>query len=73
VSASLLGARTAREIEENAGGVGWTMDEADLALIDGCTREVFESLPVLPDIFRNWERWDLQKRRYEKAGRMPSE
>ncbi len=73
VSTALLGARTVREIEENAGGVGWQMDPADLALIDGYTRAVFEALPVVPDMFQNWQRWDLQRRRYERSGRLPGQ
>lgn len=71
VSASLLGARTMGEIEENAGGVGWTMDPADRDLVDAYARAVFESLPAYPDMFRNWERWDLQRRRYEQSHRIP--
>ncbi len=71
VSTALRGARTVREIEENAGGVGWAIDPADLALVDGYAREVFESLPSYPDMFGNWERSDLQRRRYERANRLP--
>jgi len=73
VSCSLLGARTVSEVEENAGGVGWDLGNADLALADGCTREVFDGLADYPDMFRNWTRWDLQRRRYEQAGRVPRE
>jgi myo-inositol catabolism protein IolS len=72
VTTALLGARTVREIEENAGGVGWTMDEADRAFIDQCTGAVFDSLPDYPDMFQNWQRWDLQRRRYERTGRIPT-
>lgn len=73
VSASLLGARTVGEIEENAGGVGWTMDPSDRDLVDACARAVYECLPAYPDMFRNWERWDLQRRRYEQSNRIPGQ
>jgi aryl-alcohol dehydrogenase-like predicted oxidoreductase len=73
VSTSLLGARTVREIEENVGGTGWSPSEADLAAVDGYTREVFDRLPLYPDMFRNWQRWDLQRRRYEQTHRLPAE
>lgn len=72
VSTALLGARTVAEIEENAGGVGWKLAPADLAEIDAATRAVFEALPAYPDMFRQWERNDLQRRRYERAGRIPT-
>jgi myo-inositol catabolism protein IolS len=71
VSTSLLGARTVSEIEENAGGTGWEMSEADLAEIDRFGRDVFDALPEYPDMFRNWQRWDLQRRRYELGNRIP--
>lgn len=73
VSTSLLGARTVREIEENAGGIGWQLSADDLAAVDSRARAVFEALPVVPDMFQNWQRWDLQRRRYQKEGRMPEE
>lgn len=72
VSTSLLGARTIPEIEENVGGVDFTLSPADLAAADAGPREVWESLPELPDMFQNWERWDLQRRRYVQANRLPS-
>ena len=73
VSTSLLGARTVKEIEENAAGTGWTLDATDLNLIDGYAREVFSTLPEYPDMFRNWQRWELQRRRYEKSNRIPQD
>jgi len=73
VSCALLGARTVKEVEENAGGVGWTMSPEDLALVDGYAREVVDRLPEYPDMFRNWQRWELQRRRYELTGRVPKE
>jgi aryl-alcohol dehydrogenase-like predicted oxidoreductase len=72
VSTSLLGARTVPEIEENAGGVGWALDPVDVAAVDAAGRAVFDALPEYPDMFRNWERWDLQRRRYERANRLPA-
>lgn len=71
VSTSLLGARTVAEIEDNVGGVGWRPSDADLAQADACTRAVFAKLPVVPDMFQGWQRWELQRRRYEKEGRLP--
>ncbi len=73
VSAALLGARTPAEIEENAGGVGWSMTDADLATVDGYGRAVTDGLLQYPDMFRNWQRWELQRRRYERSGRLPAE
>ena len=55
VSAGLLGARTVAEIEENAGGVGWSLDPADLAEADALARAVFERLPAYPDMFHIWQ------------------
>ena len=37
------------------------------------TRAVFESLPRVPDMFQNWENWELQRRRYERDGQFPAE
>ncbi len=73
VSAALLGARTPAEIEENAGGVGWAMTDDDLAAVDGYGRVVTDGLLQYPDMFRNWQRWELQRRRYERSGRLPVE
>lgn len=71
VSTSLLGARTVAEIEENTGGTGWAMDAADRDDVDGYARAVADGLAAYPDMFRNWERWDLQRRRYERSDRVP--
>ncbi|MEN9933992.1 MAG: hypothetical protein RLZZ387_571 [Chloroflexota bacterium] len=73
VSAALVGARTVLEIEENAGAVGWALAADDLALVDRIGRSVMDALPAYPDMFGNWRRWDLQQRRYERSGRLPSE
>jgi hypothetical protein len=35
------------------------------------TREVCESLPRVPDVFQNWENWELQRRRYQRTGQLP--
>lgn len=73
VSASLLGARTVREIEENAGGVGWSLDPADRDAADALARPVADELTPYPDMFRSWTRWELQRRRYERDNRVPHE
>ncbi len=72
ITTSLLGARTVAEIEENAGATELEPSPADLALIDGYAREVVDGLPPYPDMFGNWVKSDLQKRRYEQAGRITS-
>lgn len=70
VSTVLVGARTVAEIEENVGGAT-TVDPAELAAADAVTRAVFETLPKVPDMFQNWENWELQRRRYEQTGQLP--
>lgn len=69
ITTSLLGARTTGEIEENAGGVGLSLPEDAAREIDRLGRDVFESLPDFPDMFGQWVKNDLQKRRYERQGR----
>ena len=74
MSTALLGARTAAEIEENAGGVG--VDDGRRPIwrrLDAPARAVFDGLPDYPDMFRNWQRSDLQRRRYEQLGRLPKD
>lgn len=73
VSTALVGARTVAEIEENAGAVGWSLAPDDLAEVDRIGRTVVDSLPAYPDMFGNWNRWELQQRRYERSGRLPPE
>ncbi|CAA9577501.1 MAG: hypothetical protein AVDCRST_MAG88-2960 [uncultured Thermomicrobiales bacterium] len=73
VSTALLGARTPAEIEENAGGVGWALADADLTLLDSYARPVAEGLSPYPDMFHNWRQSELQRRRYERSGRLPQE
>ncbi len=71
VSTALVGARTVQEIEENAVGATRRVSAADMAAADTVTREVFESLPRVPDMFQNWANWELQRRRYEQTGQLP--
>jgi aryl-alcohol dehydrogenase-like predicted oxidoreductase len=54
VSAPLLGARTVREIEENAGSVGWTIAAADVAEIDRLTLPVWKEIADKGDMFGYW-------------------
>ena len=72
VSTALVGARTVPEIEENVVAANARLSDEQLAAADKVTREVFESLPRVPDMFQNWENWDLQRRRYERDGQFPS-
>ena len=72
VSTALVGARTVPEIEENVVGATRQVSAEDMAAADAATREVFESLPRVPDMFQNWENWELQRRRYERDGQFPA-
>jgi aryl-alcohol dehydrogenase-like predicted oxidoreductase len=54
VSAPLLGARTAPEIEENVGSVGWTIAAADVAEIDRLTLPVGKEIADKGDMFGYW-------------------
>lgn len=56
VSSPLLGARTVAEMEENAAGVGWTLEPADLAAIDAATLPVWEEIKEKGDMFGYWVR-----------------
>jgi myo-inositol catabolism protein IolS len=71
MSTVLVGARTVPEIEENVVGASATVSAEDMAAADAATRAVFESLPRVPDMFQNWENWELQRRRYEQDGQFP--
>ena len=71
VSTALVGARTVPEIEENVVGATQQVSAEDMVAADAATREVFESLPRVPDMFQNWETWELQRRRYERDGQIP--
>jgi aryl-alcohol dehydrogenase-like predicted oxidoreductase len=71
LSTALVGARTVAEIEENVPGATAQVSAADMAEADSVTRAVFESLPRVPDMFQNWDNWELQRRRYERTGQLP--
>lgn len=71
MSTVLVGARTVSEIEENVVGADTAVSPEDMAAADAATRAVFASLPRVPDMFQNWENWELQRRRYEKDGQFP--
>ena len=71
MSTVLVGARTVPEIEENVVGADTAVVAADMAAADAATRAIFESLPRVPDMFQNWENWELQRRRYEQDGQFP--
>ncbi len=72
VSTALVGARAVPEIEENILGATRTVSAAEIAAADAATRAVFESLPRVPDMFQNWENWEMQRRRYERDGQFPA-
>jgi aryl-alcohol dehydrogenase-like predicted oxidoreductase len=47
VSTALVGCRTIAEVEDNAGAVGWSIDDADLAEIDGIfERHEIDTVPT---------------------------
>jgi myo-inositol catabolism protein IolS len=71
MSTALVGARTVPEIEENVVGAIRELSARDMTRAEAITREVFETLPRVPDMFQNWENWELQRRRYEQTGQMP--
>jgi len=71
VSTALVGARTVAEIEENVPGATARVNAEDMDEADAVTRAVFESLPRVPDMFQNWDNWELQRRRYERTGQLP--
>ena len=54
VSSPLVGARTVREMEENAGSVGWSIAEADVAEIDRLTLPVWKEIADKGDMFGYW-------------------
>jgi myo-inositol catabolism protein IolS len=54
VSAPLLGARTVQEMKENAGSVGWSIAEADVAEIDRLTLPVWKDIADNGDMFGYW-------------------
>ena len=54
VSSPLLGARTVHEMKENAGSVGWSIAEADVAGIDRLTLPVWKEIADKGDMFGYW-------------------
>jgi aryl-alcohol dehydrogenase-like predicted oxidoreductase len=62
VSSPLLGGRTVREMEENAGSIGWTIARADVAEIDRLTLPVWNEIADKGDMFGYWA-----KQRHAKA------
>lgn len=61
VSAPLLGARTVREMRENAGSVGWTIEPDDLAAMDRLTIPVWDEIAEKGDMFGYWIRKHQEK------------
>jgi hypothetical protein len=57
---------------KNTGAIGWALAADDLAAVDRISRTVMDALPAYPDMFGTWRRWELQQRRYERSGRLPS-
>lgn len=56
VSSPLLGARTVREIEENAASVGWAIAEEDIAAMDRLTAPIWDEIADKGDMFGYWAR-----------------
>ena len=56
VSSPLLGARTVDEMEENAGSIGWTINDGDLGAIDRLTLPVWKEIADKGDMFGYWAR-----------------
>jgi aryl-alcohol dehydrogenase-like predicted oxidoreductase len=56
ISAPLVGARTVREMEENAGATGWTIEPDDIATIDRLTKPVWSEIADKGDMFGYWIR-----------------
>ena len=54
VSSPLLGARAVHEMKENAGSVGWSIAEADVAEIDRLTLPVWKEIADKGDMFGYW-------------------
>ena len=54
VSSPLLGARAVHEMKENAGSVGWSIAEADVAEIDRLTMPVWQEIADKGDMFGYW-------------------
>jgi aryl-alcohol dehydrogenase-like predicted oxidoreductase len=64
VSSPLLGARTVREMDENAQSVGWTIDDADIRAMDRLTSPIWAEIADKGDMFGYWA-----KQRQAKAGK----
>ncbi len=54
VSSPLLGARTVKEMDENAGATGWTLSSEDVAAIDALTAPVWAEIADKGDMFGYW-------------------
>jgi aryl-alcohol dehydrogenase-like predicted oxidoreductase len=54
ISAPLLGARTVREMEENAGSVGWKISAEDVAAMDRLTSPIWSEIAGKGDMFGYW-------------------
>jgi myo-inositol catabolism protein IolS len=54
VSSPLLGARTVREMEENAASVGWTIAPEDVDAIDRLTSPIWAEIADKGDMFGYW-------------------
>ena len=67
VSSPLLGGRTVKEMEENAGSVGWKISADDIAAIDRLTGPVWVEIADKGDMFGYW----AARRREEQAASAP--
>ena len=65
VSAPLLGARTVREIEDNAGSVGWSISPDDVVAIDRLPSPIWAEIAGKGDMFGYWAHYGKPKVRQE--------
>lgn len=57
VTTALVGARTAEEISENAGAVGWALAEEVATEVQDISNELYRSFPYYYDMWENWMTW----------------
>jgi myo-inositol catabolism protein IolS len=56
ISSPLVGARAVREMDENAGAIGWTIGPDDIAAIDRLTVPIWNEIADKGDMFGYWIR-----------------
>jgi aryl-alcohol dehydrogenase-like predicted oxidoreductase len=66
VTSTLIGARTQKEIEEDAGALGWELSEETMQTIQEISDEVYISMPYYYDMWGNWRTWNKRGPQREK-------